>query len=102
MGGNPFRISVGPAAANIYDDDTKSRLTVDWSFDAIDYKYRNGEIITFSIGPKTEKSELFKIDTPDKKLIFKNLAFFAIENLKTVPSANQAVIKLQEYAEEMV
>jgi hypothetical protein len=31
----------GPAAANIYDKFTNSQLVVDWSFDALYYKFNN-------------------------------------------------------------
>jgi hypothetical protein len=35
-----YYITEGPAAANIYDKFTNSQLIVDWSYDALYYKFK--------------------------------------------------------------
>ena len=80
-----FNVTKGPAAANVYwknDGKTIGQLTLDWSYDAIDFKYMNQEWITLSIGPKTEKHEINKLDTKDKKDMFVLLEWHLQKNLK--------------------
>ena len=36
-----LRSSYGHAALNVYDDSTNTKLTVDWSYDGLYYKYKN-------------------------------------------------------------
>ena len=36
-----LRMSYGSAALNVYDDESNTRLTVDWSYDGLYYRYKN-------------------------------------------------------------
>ena len=76
-----FRISTGPAASNIYDNE-ENQLTIDWSFDAVYYKYNNGDWITISLGPKTEICEMYKINNVIIQEKFKNLCLYAFTKIK--------------------
>ena len=78
---NGFRISTGPAASNAYDNEG-NQLTVDWSFDAVYYKHKDGEWITISIGPKTEICDINKINNVIMKEKFKSLCLYAYTNIK--------------------
>lgn len=79
-----IKITKGPAAANIYkiiDNNTiTSQLLLDWSFDAIDFKYFNNSWITLDI---------FNIKELDSEQFndFKDLA-------------NHALIELKDYSEK--
>lgn len=79
-GNNSFRYTSGPAAVTIYNDSQESNLTIDWSYDAIYFKYKNSSWITLSIGPKTTKNEVNKINGSKMINIFKNLIFYALNN----------------------
>lgn len=72
----------GPAAANIYDKFTNSQLVVDWSFDAIYFKFNNREWITISIGPETNTNDIHKIDTPEMVRVFLKLCLYSLDNIK--------------------
>lgn len=80
-----FQLTKGSAAAIlslIKDNELKGEMTLDWSFDAIDFRYGRQEWITLSIGPKTNPNDsLSKIDTPEKVLMFKSLGFYLLGNL---------------------
>jgi hypothetical protein len=75
-------ISEGPAAANIYDKFTNSQLVVDWSFDALYFKFNNEEWITLSIGPETHTNDVYKINTTEMIRVFLKLCCYAVENIK--------------------
>jgi hypothetical protein len=70
------------ASKTFYDDETNSRLTIDWTYDGIYFQYENEPWITISIGPKTEINEINKIDLPSKIRVFKKLCFQALNSLK--------------------
>ena len=72
----------GPAAANIYDKFTNSQLVVDWSFDALYYKFNNEEWITISIGPETHTNDIYKINTAEMVRVFLKLCAFSLDNIK--------------------
>ena len=76
-----FRISTGPAASNAYDNEG-NQLTVDWAFDAAYYKHKDGEWITISLGPITEKCDIDKINNGIMKEKFKILCLYAYTNIK--------------------
>jgi len=76
-----FRISTGPAACNVYDNQ-ENQLTVDWTFDAVYYKYKNENWITISLGPKTEICEIHKINNVIMTEKFKNLCLYTFSNIK--------------------
>ena len=78
---NGFRISTGPAASNAYDNED-NQLTVDWAFDAAYYKHKDVEWITISLGPITEKCEMYKINNVIMKEKFKILCLYTYINIK--------------------
>ena len=80
------KYSKGPAAAlcTLFDKKGKSVLsevTFDWAFDAVYYRY-GGNMCIISVGPKTSKYDVAKIDTDDKKSMFKRLAFRILNDLQ--------------------
>jgi thymidine kinase len=75
-----FRLSKGPAAANIYHG-TISQLTIDWSYDAVYFKYENNDSIILSLGPCTSVHDIGKINTPNMITEFKSLYIYALNNL---------------------
>jgi hypothetical protein len=77
-----YYITEGPAAANIYDKFTNSQLIVDWSYDALYYKFNNGKWIILSIGPETSENEIHEINTREMISIFLKLCCYAVENIK--------------------
>ena len=95
-----FTLSKGPAAAHsnmMINNICKCQLTLDWSYDGIYFKYYNDLWIIISIGPKTEKYEIDKIDTDDKVLIFKQLAYnFWTELPNYSTNSDLSLIKLKE------
>ena len=99
MDGQSLQISKGPAAAHSYyiENDAKCcQLTLDWSYDGLYFKYYDEEWITLSIGPKTEKNEIDKIDTEEKKLMFKKLALNFLSELQDYSTLSDlALIELQ-------
>jgi hypothetical protein len=92
---NNFRFSSGPAAANAYNDNNNTQLTIDWSYDGIYFKYDN-TWITLSIGPKTINHEMSKIDTAIMKYTFKKLCLYAIEELNKLTNKDTIVKKIEE------
>jgi hypothetical protein len=74
-------IILGPVAATIKDN--HSTLVIDWSYDALYFKYYDEPYITISIGEKTQIDEIFKINTPEIKSKFKHLSYFAFDKLKS-------------------
>ena len=76
-----MRVSKGDYAVTIYDDDGSS-LTIDWSFDGLYFKYKNGPYITLSLGEKTKENQIYMINTPDIIEVFKKMCFFGFKNLK--------------------
>ena len=99
---NQIKITKGPAAANIYLSDssyhTIAHLLLDWSYDSIDFKYKNEQWITIN-----KNLDELKID-PDKIKIFKLLAENACINLKgysniadkTLKNLNDLILNLSE------
>ena len=72
----------GPAAANIYDKFNNAQLVVDWSFDALYYKFNNKNWITISIGPETHINDIHKINTAEMVRVFLKLCAFSLDNIK--------------------
>ena len=99
MEGHNLQISKGPAAAHSYyiENNIKCcQLTLDWSYDGLYFKYYDEEWITLSIGPKTEKNEINKIDTEEKKFMFKKLALNFLSELQDYSTLSDlALIELQ-------
>jgi hypothetical protein len=95
-------ISKGPAAAHIYlmiNNICECQLTLDWSYDAIYYKYYDDDWIILSIGPKTtyNKSQIDKINTQDKVQIFKKLAEKCLTDLPNYSTiSDRSLISLRE------
>ena len=90
---NRIEISKGPAAANIYMKDqsnnTVAHLLLDWSYDSIDYKFKNDSWISIN-------SELNNLNSSEKINIFKLLASEACNNLKNYSDkSNQILEKLE-------
>jgi len=88
---NRIEISKGPAAANIYMKDqsnnTIAHLLLDWSYDSIDYKFKDDSWISIN-------SEL---NNSEKNKIFKLLASHACNNLKNFSDkSNQLLEKLEK------
>jgi len=92
-----MRTTKGPAASNTYTDEPSvHQLTVDWSFDGVYVKYKNDGWITLSIGQRTENHQIERLDTLEKKTIFKEMAAFTAENLKGhSKNSDKALIRLQ-------
>ncbi len=94
------RVTKGPAAAHSYliiNGQQTCQVTLDWSYDGIYYKYNDNPWIILSIGPKTQTHDLDKIDTEDKKKIFKYLSlqfFDKLENYSEI--SNKSLKKLRE------
>ena len=92
-------LSKGPAAAHAYlmiDNNKYNVLTLDWSYDSVYFKY-NDKWITLSIGSKTEINEIDKIDTDDKKKIFKTLAMYILYELPSYSIISDiSLLHLQE------
>jgi len=98
----------GSAGATIYSNKNLSHhekvtLTIDWSYDAMYFKYYTDDYITISLGIKTDKDEIFKIDTDEKKSMFKTLCFFAISKLKNYSTmSDKALLVVFEKADLFV
>lgn len=96
---NKLRFSAGPSAAHVYDDNTNSKICIDWSFDGLYYQYNNGSWITLSLGPKTIVHELDKINTPEMKSVFKSLCFHGVEKLQGYSgNSDLALLKVNDLA----
>ena len=98
-----IRLSKGPAAARVYLSFNDSQLynccqlTLDWSYDGLYFKYYNNDWIILSIGPKTEKHQIYNLDTDDKIKIFKVLANYFLNNLQNYSTISDAsLLKLKE------
>lgn len=95
-----FTLSKGPSAAHSYmiiNNICKCQLTLDWSYDAIYFKYYDDSWIIISIGQKTEKYEIDKIDTYDKVVVFKQLAYNFLTKLPNYSTnSDLSLIKLKE------
>ena len=91
-----LRLSYGPAASNTYDDDTHSKLTLDWSFDRVYFIYRQEKGIVFSIGERPVLYEMELLDTLEKISLFKKLAEYTLEQLRHSPvNSNKALDALK-------
>ena len=99
-----LRMSYGSAALNVYDDESNTRLTVDWSYDGLYYRYKNFNDIVVSLGSKTIRDETFLINTPYMITNFKLLCIEAIEVLKkhNYEVSNKVIPKLQEVVDYFV
>ena len=81
-----YKISEGTYAINVYryvNDLLTEQMTIDPGCDAI-YIQFNNEWITLSTGPKTPISEFYKIDTYEKKQIFKGFGFKIHNDMKYI------------------
>jgi hypothetical protein len=86
-----YRTSAGSAAANIYEEDSNSQLTIDWSFDDIYFKYRDNEWVTLS-------TDFAKINSLAMKRMFKSLALHAFQELEDhSKNATKALKDLRYY-----
>lgn len=77
-----MNIIKGPYASTIDDNETTSKLTIDWSYEGLYFKYRDNSYITLSLGSKTPKYEIHKLDTQESVIIFIKLCHFALKELK--------------------
>ncbi len=80
-GSNTITFTSGIAAANAADYTNDYSLMLDWSYDGLYFTYKNIKPIIISLGPKTTKTEIFKIDTPEMKTAFKILSFKILNEL---------------------
>ena len=85
-----LKISSGPYAATIYDNETDSKLIIDWSCDSLYFKYRDDSYITLSIGHgealtsspvKIPNSEIHKLNTQESINTFTKLCQVALKEL---------------------
>jgi hypothetical protein len=99
-----LRIIKENSAATLYDTNTNSLLTIDWSYDGLYFKYgTEGAYITISLGPKMEKSEIHKLNTPEIISIFKRLCFLSVKHLKNYsPISDNALDKVSKVADLFV
>lgn len=91
-----IRLSTGPAAANIYkvtkDDTVVSHLLLDWSFEAIDFKYMKNKWITINKeNINSLKPEEFKDFIELSDYCFTNLNNFSEISDKTLVKLNQII-----------
>jgi hypothetical protein len=98
-------LSKGPAAAHVYlsiNYTNCCQITLDWSFDAVYFKYYDYDWITLSIGPKTITHEIDKIDTDDKLKIFKLLAsqFNKLKDYSII--SNESLITLKKLLDDLI
>ncbi len=96
---NNYECTKGPAAATITVTVNGSlcQLTLDWSYDSFYYKYKNDSWVILSYGSKGDKHEPEKINTQDKKIIFKVLADYAFVELSGYSTnADISLSKLRE------
>ena len=89
-----FRMSIGPAAANIYDDINNSQLCFDWSYNSIYFKHNNLNWIIISLDSVLNLYEIipFSLNTQ-----FKSLYIYTYNNLKNysvIP--NNALFKFKK------
>lgn len=93
-----FRINQGPAAAicKLFDNDKKiGELTLDWSYDGVYFKYYDNDYMIISIGSKTKKNDIEKLNIIDK-LYFNILSNHLIKKIKGYSLlSDNALIKLQ-------
>lgn len=89
-----FTLSEGHAAANCYFEEygKVSTLTLDWSYDEIYYNHGDG-------WNTINKDELKFINTPEKKEMFKKLAYYAINNIYHIEKAENLLKQLLVIAE---
>ena len=90
-----YNITKGPAASNTYikyQGEEIGKLTLDWSYNSIYFKYNQDSWITIKLGDSLEI-----IDTDEKKELFKNMANFTIVELKDYSTdSNNALDSLNE------
>ena len=91
-----IRLSIGPAAANIYkvtDNDTVvSHLLLDWSFEAIDFKFMKNKWITINQeNINSLKPEEFKDFIELSDYCFSNINNFSEISDKTLVKLNQII-----------
>jgi len=102
MEGTYYRLNKGSSAAHSYlilNNIIKCQLILDWTYDAIYYKYYNDEWIILSIGPKTpyNQSDFDKINTDNKVQVFKNLADNCLTELPNYSIiSDQSLITLRQ------
>lgn len=94
------RLSKGPAAAHSYliiNGNQTCQITLDWSYDGVYFKYYDNPWIILSIGPKTQTHEIEKIDTEDKKKVFKYLSSQFFDKLQNYSeNSNKSLKKFRE------
>jgi len=97
-----MRLSKGHAAANIYNG-TISQLTIDWSYDAVYFKYKDNDSIILSVGPSTSTHEIEKINTSEIITEFKSLYIYAKNNLTGYSTnSDKALGKIAKIVEKFI
>ena len=92
---NNYNISIGNKVTTIYDNINQAKIIIDFEYDGLYFKYQSQPWITLSLGPKTEINECYNINTHCIKTIFKNLCFYAYEELKNIPNASNILFELR-------
>jgi len=96
-----LRMTSSLYSANIYDDDNSSQLCIDWSYNGIYFNYKNENWII--INKNEIINEFNKNNTSEMKLIFKNLGYYALNNLKDQSiDANKQLTKLKDIIDHIV
>jgi len=103
-----LRLSKGPAAAHIYltpnfYDYECCQLTLDWSYDGVYFKYQNDTWITLSIGKNTKTHDIDRIDTDDKKKVFKIMSSHFFDKLQNYSiCSNNSLIELRKITDILI
>ena len=93
-----YKISSGPAAAicRLYENNLKiCEMTLDWSYDGIYFKYLDNDYMIISIGSKTRKNDLDRLDKNDIEN-FSKIGNYLIKNFQSYSEvSDKALSKLK-------